>query len=595
MEESIEDIADSNNLWHAVRFVRQDKKDELVIDPLKDVTYLERNVLAARLDDLAARLKSGTYEPRRSMIVEVGKGNFTTRPMSHICLEDWIVAQAILNVIAPKLDEKIPKESSYAMRLNPDRMKKASSKFYKAWYRDWPRFRRRIRAAISDEYPCIVVTDIAGYFEHVDLNLLSDMILELGISREIVNLIFAQLQQWTWRHQYFASRSRGLLQGNDISSMYANFYLKEVDKRFGDLGVQYHRYMDDIVIHARDQREGRLALGELARFVRQLGLSLNSGKTRVLSSCEEIENFFNFSLEDELEAHLRQLKRTGETRETRKQRRLLSTRIKRSRNTYLQKRIITAYARARDRSFAGTAFRLLATAPEFSDNLCRYFRSLDDEGCVLSLVSFLEDKSQNIFPAQEQQVLECLLSMTVSDPLVRERLADLGWKKLGDSSAHPYSRSLAILLVYRCGGMNDVGRLVDRYLEKAEPHPLPKRHLALAATRLVDDPRTERVIDKLKSEVDPDLTELGLLMEQLQKPATKKVKSMLEASSLHIDYYEKPAKCEVYRLGIRDLVIVNLCRMSPERERVRAKVEQWLPKVGCSTSRRLLEETRLRI
>jgi len=594
MTASIEDIVGPTNLWNAVRFVQQDKRDELICDPLKDVAYLEQSALADRLADLATRIRSGSYEPRRSMIVEVGKANFTTRPMSHIHLEDWIVAQAILNVIAETLDAEIPTGSSYAMRLNPDRMKKTSSKFFKAWYRDWPRFRRKIRDAITEDSPCVVVTDISGYFEHIDLNLLSDMVLELGVPRNIVSLIFAQLEQWTWRHQYSASRSRGLLQGNDISSMYANFYLKEVDKRFEELGLRYHRYVDDIVIHTSNLREARLALGELARFVRQLGLSLNSSKTRILATTAQVEAHYNFALEDELEGHLKEMGRTGETKQTKAARRGLRKRIEKSSNSYLMKRLITAYARARDDSFCDAGFRMLGTGPEYSDKLCQYFRSVDSEGCVSSLVAFLEDGTQNIFPAQEQEVMECLLRMSMKSDSWRQKLSDLGWRELNDLTAHPYSRSLACLLVYRYGDMTAIGRLVDRYLGKEESHPLPKKHLALAATRLVDDQRSERVIDKLKAEVDPDLTELGLLMEQLKEPSPKKIANMLEKADLHVDHYEKPRKCKVFRLGTRDLMILNLCRSSPERQKVREKADRWLSKVECPTSKRLLEEVRAR-
>ena len=98
----IDDIAEVRNLHGAVRFVLHDKEDEAMIDPLRDIPFLEN--LDARLTDLSQRLKSGQYEPRRVAIVELPKGDFTTRPLSHLSMDDWVVAQATLNVVADTLD-----------------------------------------------------------------------------------------------------------------------------------------------------------------------------------------------------------------------------------------------------------------------------------------------------------------------------------------------------------------------------------------------------------------------------------------------------------------------------------------------------------
>jgi len=83
---SLADIADNANLTRAVRFVGHDKDDEVIRDPLSDVPFLDD--LGFRLPDISRRLIARTYEPRRVKVVEVGKSNYTTRPVSFIEMED---------------------------------------------------------------------------------------------------------------------------------------------------------------------------------------------------------------------------------------------------------------------------------------------------------------------------------------------------------------------------------------------------------------------------------------------------------------------------------------------------------------------------
>ena len=199
----LRDVADLNNLRNAVRFVKQDKVDEHIHCPLRDLPYMWK--IDEKLLDLRVRLLDGTYQPQKCTIIELVKSSFTTRPISHISIEDWIVAQAILNKVAPILDDKIP-NNSFAFRLNPNRDKSTKQKFFKAWYRDWPKFIGMIRNQIGATLPCLLVTDIAGYFENIDLDRLKQMIIEAGVSQEVADLLGIQLESWTWRRLYVVHR-----------------------------------------------------------------------------------------------------------------------------------------------------------------------------------------------------------------------------------------------------------------------------------------------------------------------------------------------------------------------------------------------------
>ena len=586
----LRDVADLDNLRLAVRFVRQDKEDEEIRDPLRDLAFLHD--LDERLKDLSVRILTGTYDPRQAVIVEAGKSNFTTRPTSHIAFEDWIVAQAILNVTAETIDAAIP-DVSYAMRLNPRRLEKGQ-RFFRRWYREWPNYRNKIRRSITHRLPCVLITDISGYYEHIDLGLLNDMLLEGGLPRDITNLVFSQLERWTWQPRYARNRARGLLQGNDVASMYANFYLHEVDEHFVRQGIRFFRYMDDMSFHVADRDEAKRVIADLTQFLRQLGLSLNSGKTKILQG-REVEQYFSFSLGDRIEKHIKTLATSGESAARSRQRARLHSAVDALDvpNAQLTKRLLTAYSRARDRSLQPGTLRLLSSAPDWTDNLCRYFRAIETDGLALKIAAFLENPAKNIYPAQEHRLLRALLHMSIRAPRTRRILTQLGWHVLRGAARHPYSRALGALLIERYGEIRDLRQIVSRYTRGWERHPLVKKHLALAAARLPDRGSFVRVGDALKQETDPDLTELGLWMEKIRLGGRPQIGSLLKQTRFSDDPHDNPKKSRVRRISRSDFAILGVaahCDDARTRTQVRSRIRYFQSGNSCPASLRLLQE-----
>ena len=593
---TIDDIADLANLRKAVRFALQDKGDEAVLDPLRDIPFLEN--LDSRLTDISERLKAGDYEPRGVTIVELPKGNYTTRPISQLSMEDWVVAQAILNVVAERLDSLIP-VTSFAMRLNPKRDDSPRQQFFKGWYREWPRFLRRIRRMVSSRLPCLVVADISGYFEHIDLDQLKEIILAARVPPEIADLISNQVQRWTWRDRYSVDSSRGLLQGTDIASLYANVYLHDIDSFFVKNGVDHQRYIDDFNFHVADAAEGKRLLGELTRILRRKGLSLNAAKTAVLCD-SEIETHFNFDVGDRLERHLDDLKTNGDLPRVRAERNALRRVIYglKVANPHLFKRLITAYTRARAGRFLNEALRLLVHNPDLTPNLCKYFRAMDTDRVLDGLISFLEDPARNLFPGQEQQLLETLFLMSLRQDRHRAHLAQLARGKLGNRKVDAYSRALYVFLMYKVAEPNEIVGLVDTYLGRRETNAMVKKHLALTCTRLVDPSRFGRVVERLKRETDPDLTETGIFMDEIQNSPPDKLKSIMQRTRMRRDFYHNPPGSTVDRLDLRDLVILNLVRESNDtgvRGHLRRRLQRFRRAVSCPRAKALLEEALSRI
>lgn len=145
----------------------------------------------------------------------------------------------------------------------------------------WIRFNDAFREELIDGPNWGVVTDVASYFENVSLprlsRLLSDLTSAVGAEalaptiRRVVGLL----------RESGASRM-GLPQNTDFSSFLGNVYLLKFDAFCSGLEARVFRYSDDIRIVSKDRASVVRTFGEIQRFLRTMGLHLNSEKTKLL-------------------------------------------------------------------------------------------------------------------------------------------------------------------------------------------------------------------------------------------------------------------------------------------------------------------------
>jgi hypothetical protein len=80
----------------------------------------------------------------------------------------------------------------------------------------------------------------------------------------------------------------GIPQINDASSFMSILYLDELDKWLLSHKFIYLRYVDDIRIFANSEPEARKSLAELIVKMREMGLYVSSGKTKIQKSAHVI-------------------------------------------------------------------------------------------------------------------------------------------------------------------------------------------------------------------------------------------------------------------------------------------------------------------
>jgi retron-type reverse transcriptase len=249
-------LCDVNLLKQAWHLARLDCKRSFIQDPFhyNDFAFTLDN----RLSLLRENLMSGDYHPHSLLRIDIPKDLLAVRPGSLIDINDLIVLYAIIMLIAPRLDKKLPK-SVYSYRYRPDRKRKILFKedkileytflkkktiskrieIFNPWYEQWPTFIKKSVYAFEEEgFRYLSVSDIASYFENINLDILRDLLLKyFPHDQKLINLLINILEHWTWPTKHFKTIKRGIPQGNNISSFLGNIYLLPLDQAFKEFSI----------------------------------------------------------------------------------------------------------------------------------------------------------------------------------------------------------------------------------------------------------------------------------------------------------------------------------------------------------------------
>ena len=139
--------------------------------------------------------------------------------------------------------------------------------------------------------------DIQSYFNSIDKNLLLD---DLKRNIEDVDLLsfFEHILNTdkVISHKKIIEENMGAMAGIPISSFFANFYLREVDRYYKENNVKYYRYADDIVIMAKSLDELLEYKNTLIGFFTDKHLLVNE-KNEELYKINEAFDFLGFKVD----------------------------------------------------------------------------------------------------------------------------------------------------------------------------------------------------------------------------------------------------------------------------------------------------------
>ncbi|MBJ7540026.1 reverse transcriptase domain-containing protein [Marinomonas transparens] len=232
----IEQIASKDNILLAAKKAR--KGNPSSVGGMIFMDYLEPNI-----EYLSRAIADGSYtpgKPKNFVIYEPKKRQITALPF-----RDRVVQHAINNVIEP-IFERTFYTQSYGCRTGRGTHKGAIA------------CQAMMRRLEKDGEVWVLKTDFAGYFYNINRAVLHKRIRAKVSCKKTLGLI----------EKYVESEGIGIPIGNLTSQLFANIYGTIIDEWLLHEAKNKHffRYMDDIVILGKSQKEMRALQVEMQRF-----------------------------------------------------------------------------------------------------------------------------------------------------------------------------------------------------------------------------------------------------------------------------------------------------------------------------------------
>lgn len=229
--------------------------------------------LGNNLYKLWNRMASGSYFPPPVKAVPIPKKSGGVRILGVPTVADR-VAQTVVKLVLEPVLEPVFDRDSFGYRPGRSALDAVALVRRRSWDYDW-----------------VVEFDIKGLFDNIDHELLMRAIRKHCKTPWVLLYV----ERWLMAPMETAdgqrvARERGTPQGGVVSPLLANLFLHytlDAWMRRKMPSVRFCRYADDAVIHCKSEAQAQLVLRKLETRLRECGLELHPGKTRLVY-CQDI-------------------------------------------------------------------------------------------------------------------------------------------------------------------------------------------------------------------------------------------------------------------------------------------------------------------
>jgi RNA-directed DNA polymerase len=266
MTEAKSYVISKHVVWEAYKRVKANRGAAGVDG--QSLTDFEKN-LKGNLYKLWNRMSSGSYFPPPVRLVEIPKaGTDQTRPLGIPTVSDRIAQMVVKLMFEPHVEPYFHPDS-YGYRPGKSALDAVGVTRQRCWRRNY-----------------VIDLDIKGFFDNLDW----DLVMRAVRHHTDVPWILLYIERWLRAPVQHADgrlgeRTKGSPQGSVISPLLSNLFMHYAfDEwlRRNYRSIQFARYADDAVVHARSQKEAEMLLTAIRERLAECGLELHPVKTKIV-------------------------------------------------------------------------------------------------------------------------------------------------------------------------------------------------------------------------------------------------------------------------------------------------------------------------